>query len=749
MDSPSPHISKHPFVCPLCEANCGIVLDVDVEKQIVLSARGDKDDPFSRGFNCAKVHALVKLPQDTDLVRRPLRKRGRDFEEISWDEAIDEIADRTKALQREHGKNSIAAYFGNATIHHPGLVMYGLAFAQSLETTNLYATSSIDHAPKLLSSGLLFGAQSSLPVPDIDRTKYLIIMGANPVASGGSLLTAPGMPDRIKAVTARGGKVVVIDPRRTETAMIADQHISIRPSTDAQLLFAMLNVAFDKGLTTLGDVADYVKPDQVDVVRRLASKYPPARVAAMTGIDTDIITTLAIEFFTAERAACYGRIGTSLQRFGSLTSWLVDVLNILSGNLDRPGGAMFPSTVVPPMLLNDKYDGDQPPYAKRRSRVSGMPEIAGIMPAVTLAEEITTPGDGQIRGLFVISGNPVSSIPNFSRNLDAFRQLDLQVSVDIYINETSKLADFILPTPPTVQAPAFPLFSAPYMVRSYMRYSPAALNLEAGAMEDWRLMVKLAARISDVEPALYEENLINDLIDVYLPQHPRGAEVSKAAARAALGDEPGPERYLDLLVRSGIHGDCFGLLPDGMTLDMLKQHPHGIDLGAMTPRMPAVLATPDRHIDLTPSVIIADEARLDNYCPEDELILVGRRHVRSVNSWMNNLHFLTKGKNPCLLLINPADAERIGVESGERVRVSSRERAIEVVVNVSDTMMEGVVSLPHGYGQTNERTKLSGASELDTANFNDISDETDVDVPSATPALGSVSVTIEKVTAAV
>lgn len=722
------------------------MLGVDVENQRVLWSKGDREDPFSQGYNCVKTHALTKLQDDPDLVRRPLMRRGGDFTEVTWEAAFAEIAERTKALRARHGANSLASYFGNATIHHPGLVMYGLAFAASLGSTNVFATSSIDHAPKLLSSGLLFGDQGAIPVPDVERTDFLVIMGANPVASGGSLLTAPGMSRRIKAIRARGGKVVVIDPRYTETAKVASQHIALKPSTDAHLLFALLHVAFDEGLVRLRNVAPYVHAKQVEQVRQLARKYSPARVTETTGVAAEVIVQLARDFFSAERAVCYGRVGTSLQRFGSLASWLVDVLNILSGNLDRPGGAMFPAGVVPPLLLNDTYDGDRPPYGKWHSRVRGLPEIGGILPAVTLAEEILTPGAGQIRGMFIVSGNPASSIPNTHRTAEAFRHLELLVSIDVYVNETSRFADFILPTPPTVQQSAFPLFVVPYMVRNYARYASPALRLEEGRYADWQICQQLAARINDTDVETLEERMIGDLIDVHLARHPLGAQVSHEAARAALGDEPGPDRYYDLLLRTSPHGDCFGQVPGGINLETLKAHPHGIDLGPVSDgRIPAVLKTPDRHIDLAPAIIVADEPRLDAYAPDDEFVLIGRRHARSVNSWMNNLHFLVKGKNACQLLVNPADAERLDVATGDRVRVSSRERVIEVAVEVSDTMMPGVVCLPHGYGQNKPGIKLSLAATLDSANFNDISDETDLDVPSVTPALGSVSVRLEKV----
>ena len=735
-------------MCPFCEANCGVILEIDREKQKVISSKGDQDDPFSLGFVCAKTHALTKIQEDPDVVPKPLRKKGSDFEPVGWDEAFDEIATRAKAIQKDFGFDALATYFGNAVIHHPGIMLYGGVFAGTLKSQNSFATSSIDHAPKLLSSGLLFGDQAAIPVPDLDRTDYLVIFGANPVATGGSLLCAPGMPRRLKAMRERGAKVVVVDPRFTETSALADQHINIRPSTDAQLLLGMLHVAFAENRVSLGTVEALVDPAQVETVRRIAVEFPPERVSVITGIPTEVIRQLAVEFFQAERAACYGRVGTSLQRFGSITSWLLDVVNILSGNLDRPGGAMFPAGVVPSLILNDTYDGDQPPYGKFRSRVRNLPEIGGILPAITLADEITTPGHGQIRGLFTCTGNPVSSIPNNARTAAAIQSLDLLVCMDIYINETSRFADFILPTPTAVYQSAFPLFSVPFMIRKYAKWAAPALDLEPGTLPDWKVLLDLGARMSDTDPAALEEATVDGMLDKYMADHPLNERVSREQARAAIGDVPGPDRLYDILLRTGPQGDFFGAKPDGLNLDTLKNHPHGMDLGPMEPELPGLLKTPNRKIDLTPQVIMDDIARLEVYKPDDSLVLVGRRHVRSVNSWMNNLKFLVKGKNPCLLLMHPDDAARLEVETGERVRVTSRNLSMEPVVEVSETMMPGVLSLPHGYGQNQPGMKLSIASKLDTVNFNTISDETDVDIPSMTPALHSVSVTVEKLDAA-
>ena len=748
MTQPQANTIKQTSICPFCEANCGVILEIDTENQKVLSARGDKDDPFSRGFVCAKTHALTKIQDDPDVVRKPLRKKGNGFEEVSWEAAFDEIAERSKAIQKSHGYDGLATYFGNATIHHPGVMLYGGALGGSLKSKNAFATSSIDHAPKLLSSGLLFGDQAAIPVPDLDRTDFLMIVGANPVASGGSLLTAPGMPRRLKDMRARGAKVVVVDPRFTETAEIADQHIGLRPSTDAQLMLGMLNVAFAENLVRLGSVEDLVDTEQLESVRQLAAKFPPERAADITGLSAEVVRQLGLDFFRAERAACYGRVGTSLQKFGSITSWLLDVVNILSGNLDKPGGAMFPVGVVPSLILNDTYDGDHPPYAKWRSRVRNLPEIGGILPAVTLADEITTPGYGQIKGLFTVTGNPVSSIPNSERTAAAFESLDLLVSLDIYINETTRFADFILPTPTPARHAAFPLFSVPFMVRNYAKYASPALDLEPGTLHDWEILLRLGAKISDQDPADIEESLVDGLLETHMSDHPLSDQVTHEQARQTIGNDPGPDRMYDVLLRTSPHGDFFGAKPGGLNLQKLKDNPHGLDLGPMEPQLPALLKTPDKKIDLTPEVIMNDVERLDAYVPEKGLVLIGRRHVRSVNSWMNNLHFLVKGKNPCLLLMHPDDAERLQIENGERVRVKSRHLSLEALVEVTDTMRPGVLCLPHGYGQNVPGTQLSTASKLDTVSFNDISDETDFDIPSVTPALHSVAVTVEKLVAA-
>ncbi|MET0660778.1 MAG: molybdopterin-dependent oxidoreductase [Steroidobacteraceae bacterium] len=732
--------------CALCEAACGIEVVVDDAERKILSVRADKDDPLSKGFLCAKAVGLKALHEDPDRLRKPLRRKGRDFEEIGWDEALDEAGTRLRAIQKEHGADSVGYYFGNPTGHKPELLIYGGLLMQTLGSRQVYSPGTLDQIPKYVSATLMFGGPLVQPIPDLDRTQYLVVMGANPVVSQGSMIVAPGIANRIKAIRERGGKVVVIDPRRTETAEIADEYLPIRPGYDSVLLFAIIHVLFEENLYRLGRTQGVVK--RLDELRAAAAKFPPERAASITGIDAAVIRRLARELAAAPSAAIHGRTGTCTQRFGSVAGWLIDAVNILTGNLDRAGGMLFSGGGIPtPILFNDSYVGDVPPMGRWHSRVRKLPETVGMLPTAALADEILTPGPGQVRGFITQAGNIVLSNPNGGRLAQAFESLEFMLSFDIYVNETTRHADIIIPGPSYAEHSDFAAVTAYEMIRKYVKWSPPIFP--PSGPRDWQLMAGLAARLKGVSLEQMEEEFVSALLKSALAQgRPECAGVGFAHARAAIGDTPGADRIFDVMIRSGPVGDAFGLVPDGLTLERVKQQPHGLDYGPHGEQLPGVLKTPDRLIDLAPQRLIDDVQRMEQWLNESEapgsLVMIGRRHIRSKNAWLHNLHFLVKGKPRCTLLINPRDAERRGLVSGDTADVRTHIAAVEALVEVSDEVMPGVVSLPHGWGHGLPGTRQRVAKDHPGVNANSIIDELLLDEPSASTVLNGVPVQVTR-----
>jgi anaerobic selenocysteine-containing dehydrogenase len=712
----------------------------------VTGVRGDKLDPFSEGYICAKAYALTALHDDADRLRKPLRRRGEDFEEIGWDEALGESADRLKSIQKTHGRDAIAYYFGNPSGHKGELLIYGGLLMQAVGSRQVYSPGTLDQIPKYVSAILMFGGALVQPIADVDRTDYLVIVGSNPVVSQGSMMVAPGIGNRIKAIRARGGKVVVIDPRRTETAQIADEYFAIRPGTDALLMFAIIQVLIEQGRVTLGRAQGMVKG--FETVRRLAATFPPERVAAATGIEAVRIRRLAHELSAAPTAALHGRTGTCTQRFGSVTSWLIDVINILTGNLDRPGGVMFTGGGVPtPILFNECFVGNVPPIGRWHSRVRKLPETVGMLPTAALADEILTPGEGQVRGLITQAGNIALSNPNGARLGQAFESLDFMLSFDIYVNETTRYADIIIPGPSYAEHSDFAAVTPYEMIRKYVKWAPPIFSREEGAPADWEIMAGLAARLRGLTLQEVEEEFVGGLLRSALEKgRAECAQVDFAAARAAIGDIPGADRIFDLMIRSGPYGDAFGRVPDGLTLERVKDQLHGLDLGPLTETLPGVLRTPDGLIDLAPPMLVDDVSRLEaSLAPNpgsNSLLLIGRRQVRSKNAWMHNIHLLVKGKERCTLLMHPEDAKRRGLKSGDRVAIRTHINSIEAPVEVSDEMMAGVVSLPHGWGHAVAGTRQRVARAHPGSNVNAIIDELDLDEPSASTILNGVRVEV-------
>ena len=728
----------HLRTCPLCEAMCG--LEITVAGDRVERIRADRDDAWSKGHLCPKGTTLGHLHHDPDRLRHPMVRDGDTWCEVTWDEAFQRCSELLAPVVAEHGVEAVTAYVGNPLAHNFSLGRYiGILIGMS-GIPMIYSAGTVDQWPKNVSSHLMYGGMWRIPVPDIRRTDLLVVMGANPHASQGSLLACPDVMGEIDGIRARGGKVVVIDPRRTGTAERADEWLPIVPGTDAALLLAVAQVLFAEGLVDVGTVAERV--DGVDEVGAVVADWTPERVAPVTGIAADRIRTLAHELAATERAVVYGRIGTCNQEFGTLASWMVDVVNILTRHFDVPGGSMFAKPAAWPVtdLPMPGLEDGTPNFGRWRTRVRGAPEVLGHVPVSCLAEEIATPGDGQIRALFTVAGNPVLSTPEGDRLDAALPGLDCMISVDNWLNETTRHAHVILPgLSPLEQAHHDDLLWN-FAVGSAARYSPPIFPPADGRPHEWEILVRLAGAClgqpaGEVDVAAIDDGFFDVLAMVKGLDGP--------TLRAGY-DEGGPERLLDFTLRTGPFGDRYGEDPDGLTLDMVKAAPHGIDLGPMVPRVAEVVTTPGGKVVLAPPYITADlprlAARLDR--PADDLVLVNRRHLQSNNSWMHNVAVLVKGRNRCTLHIHPDDARRCGVTDGDVAVVASEAGQVEVPVEITDAIAPGVVSLPHGWGHDRPGARLSVAREHAGINSNVLSPGTFVDVISGNAAVNGIPVTV-------
>ena len=733
-------------ICPLCEATCGLELTITDDR--ITRVVGDKEHVFSHGFICPKGAVFGQVVDDPDRLRRPLVKKNGVHVEVDWPEAFAAVEAGLSRVVEQHGTDAVAAYLGNPNVHQMSGGLYLRPLIKSLNTRNIYSTSTVDQMPKHVSSGFLFGGALATPVPDLDRTDFLVLLGANPYESNGSLCTAPDFPGRLKALQARGGRFVVVDPRRTRTADEADEHIFIKPGGDAFLLFGIVHTLFDEGLVSLGDVAEHVVG--IDELQVLAKDFAPERTATACGVPAERIRGLAQEIAAAPTAAVYGRIGTCTVEFGTIASWLVDVVNIITGNLDRPGGAMFP---LPPHMA--KYaPGSGRGYRTGRwtSRVGGHPEVNSEFPVASLAEEIETQGDGQVRALLTVAGNPVLSTPNSERLDAAIDSLEFMVSVDPYLNETTRHADVILPPADAARVGHYDFAFTNYAVRNTASYSPPSLPTDPDAMDECEILARLTlialGQGADTDTAVAHEFLIGQLLDkaVTTPTSPvAGRDV--AELRAMVTGEGPAERLLDVLLRIGAYGEGFGANPDGLTLQKLLDNPHGVDLGPLEPRVPEIIRTESGRIELCAPPIIDDVSRLSAAVDErtDGMVLVGRRHLRSNNSWMHNVPALVKGKDRCTLQVHPDDAARLGLDG--TARVTSRVGSVVAPVEVTDSVMPGVVSLPHGWGHDRPGTRMPVAEAHAGVNSNVLTDESVIDPLSGNAVLNGIPVTVEPVPA--
>ena len=707
--------------CVLCEAMCG--LEVQLRGEEIVSMRGHDADPLSRGHICPKAFALQDLHADPDRLREPVKRVGDSWVTISWDEAIDLVADRLTAVQAEHGRDAVAVYLGNPNVHSVGALTHGVNFVRAIRSKNTYSATSVDQLPHQLVSWQLYGHQFLIPVPDIDKTAYFLVLGGNPMASNGSIMTVPDFPGRLRELRARGGRMVVFDPRRTETARVADEHHFVRPGTDALLLLAMLNVLFAESLTR---PAAYVVG--VEAVREAVADFTPETVESVCRVPAEVIRRTTRDFAGARAAAAYGRLGVSTQAFGSLCQWAIHALNALTGNLDREGGVCFPTPAIDMVargLLGKGHLGGW------HSRVRGLPEFGGELPVAALAEEITTPGDGQVRALVTMAGNPVSSTPGGQHLDDALASLDFMVSVDFYVNETTRHADVILPPTGPLERDHYDLIFHAFAVRNTARWSGALYDKPENARHDWEIYRDLALALAERQRKAKSGNVIGAIKD--LPQR------VEAEARFRLS----PAQQVDALLR---------LSPAGLSVKQLANTPGGRDLGPLREgQLPERLQSATHRVDLATPIVLDDLPRVKALLAQGDstakaegrdLLLIGRRHQRDNNSWLHNQVRLTRGRPRHQLLAHPDDLEARGIRDGQHVRVESAAGSVEVEVAATEDMMAGVVSLPHGYGHNREGVRLGNATALPGASINDLTDPKVVDSVGANAVMNGVPVSV-------
>jgi len=698
-------MNTHYRNCNICEAMCGLEI-VHQDKQII-SIKGDQLDPFSQGYNCPKALALEDFYTDKDRLKTPIKRTASGWQAISWDDAFSEIVAKFKSIQQQHGKNSLAVYLGNPNAHSLGNALFLKPFLKSLGTINRFSSASADQLPHHVAANFMFGAGMLIPVPDIDRTDFMLIIGANPVVSNGSMMTAPNVIGRMKAIQQRGGKIVVVDPRRTRTAKIADQHLFIRPEKDAFLLLALIHCVFERNKVNLGHLEHLV--EGLDDVAELAKTYSPDEVASIVGIDASTICTLADDMLLADSAVCYSRMGASTQTFGGLCLWLTNVLNIITGNFDRAGGAMFPQPAFD--LLRNHQVGHKSSFGQHQTRVRKLPFFNGEFPVASLAEEIQTPGEGQIKSLITVAGNPVLSAPSGHQLAQAFAGLDYMVSVDIYLNETTKYADIILPGTTGVENSHFDIFFNSFSVRNTVKYSAPLFEKQVDQRSDWQILKEISARMLNIA-----------------------------------ADDPmqkiTPEIILDMELKQGPYGE------QGMSLQRLIDNPHGIDIGPLMPCLTERIKTANGKIDLFPQVFSDDLPRLqavmtavlrDLAYPFE---LIGRRLVKSHNTWTQNSARLIKGKNPCTLEMNSQDAHQLGIEQGQLVTVSSAVGQIDIEVVLTDDIQAGVVTIPQGWGHNQQGTNMSVAATQPGVSINDLTDASRVDMLTGNAAFNGTPVAI-------
>ena len=678
----------HYRTCNLCEAMCG--LKITYKEKKVISIVGDKKDPLSKGYICPKSQALKDLYEDSDRLKTPIRRSKNGWEKISWIEAFDEIEHQIKKIQEKYCNDAVATYQGNPNVHNLGAMLYGGPFLKSLKTKQKYSATSADQLPHHIASLKMFGHQMLIPIPDIERTDYLLILGANPGASNGSLLTAPGFSKKIKNIQKRGGEVINIDPRYTETSKISSNHFFINPGKDALLLLSLLHVIFEQGIDEKTHLSNHLKG--LNEIKEIVKKYPPQKTASIIGIDDFEIQKIAKDFINSETAVCYGRMGVSTQEFGGICQWLINVINIVTNNMDKVGGAMFTKPAIDLVFMTG-MQGKVGNFDRYRSRVHDLPEYSGELPVATLADEMLVKGEGQIKMLISTAGNPVLSTPNGKKLEKALEQLDYMVSIDIYLNETSKYANIILPSTNGLETLHYDLVFHQLAIRNTAKLSEVLFEKDENQKHDWQILNELTERITGNKNSLT------------------------------------PEKMLDSMFQFSSYKDA------NLSVKKLKDNPSGIDLGALQPHLTKRIFTTDKKINISPKFFIDDLKRLNqelfNVVDEDKInfpfALIGRRHLRNNNSWMHNSELLMKGKNRCTVLMSSKDANNLSITNHQQIRIISNVGSIELPVEISDEMKEGVLSIPHGFGHNREGTKIKLAEENAGESINDLTDDHKID----------------------
>lgn len=690
---------KHYRNCNLCEAICGI--EITHENGKILKIEGDKLDPFSRGHICPKAVALQDIYEDKNRLQKPVKKATNGWEEIAWDEAFDEVAEKITEIQTRFGRDAVAVYQGNPSVHNLGTMLNSRELLKTLKTKNNFSATSVDQLPHHFASWAMLGHQFLIPIPDIDHTDFFLILGGNPLASNGSLMTSPDVINRLESIKKRGGKIILIDPRKTETARVADEHFFIKPATDVYFLLAIINTIFAENLVNLERLAEFT--DGVEILREISNEWTAEKAEEKTGISSEEVRRITREFANSKSAVCYGRMGVSVQKFGGLCQWLINAINILTGNFDRQGGAMFTSPAFD--LLQASKGGEI--FNRWQSRIRKLPEFMSELPVSALAEEILIEGEGQIKALVTSCGNPVLSTPNGSQLDKALQKLDFMVSIDFYINETTRHANIILPPVCNLESSHFDIIFNTFAVRNTAKYSPNLFEKEAEAKHDWEIFQELVWRLE--------------------------------GKNGEFKPEP-PEVKLNLALMFGKYQ---------LSIEKLKSQPHGIDLGNLQESLPNRLFTKDKRINLAPEIFVQDLERLkneENFAANSgfPFRLIGRRHLRDDNSWLHNSERLMKGKNRCTVLINPKDAESLNLENNQFVRVSSRVGSVEIPCEVTENIARGVVSIPHGYGHRREGVKLDTAEKYAGVSINDLTDEMEIDELTGNAAFSGVKVKIER-----
>ncbi|NRB52869.1 MAG: molybdopterin-dependent oxidoreductase [Saprospiraceae bacterium] len=704
----------HYRTCHLCEAMCG--LRIETEGDRVVKIEGDKEDVYSKGHICPKGVALQDIHNDPDRLKYPMRRKGAEWERISWAEAFDEVETKLNAIRDKYGPDSLGLYMGNPGVHNTGTGLFFFDFAKALGTKNRFASHSLDQLPQMFVNGEMFGHQAMFPVPDLERTSYFLALGANPLVSNGSIMSTPDIQGKLKRLQARGGKFVVIDPRRTRSAKLADEHYFIRPGTDVLFLLAFVHVLFELDLLQVDRVSAYT--DGIQTVGELCQPYTPALVAPLIGIEASTIRQMVKDFCAAEQAICYGRLGVSVQEYGSLCHWLINAINILTGNIDKAGGVMFP---LPAMDFVKLLKHEAKAF-RWKSRVRGMPEVASDLPSTVMAEEMLTPGEGQIKAMITLAGNPVLSAPNSSQLDKAFSQLEYQVAIDIYLNETTRQADIILPPATALEVLHYDFVLNIVALRNVANFSAPVFPINSGQRYDWQIILELQKRLEKGNSFLLglKHRILSWLT---------------------------PERRINLGLRIGPYG-LFS--KHKLSLQKLKDNPHGLDFGPLQPALPKRLFTKNKRINLAFPRILEDLERIPILIEQlknssDTLLLIGRRDLRSNNSWMHNSIRLVKGLNRCTILMHPKDAAKRQLVNGSFVEVSSATGQIKLTVELSEDIMPGVVSIPHGWGHKLKGTKIRVAEQKPGVNVNELTSEQLVDAPTGNAVLNGIAVEVRAV----